>query len=101
MSKPFKKPEGWDPGAFFERTSDQVFDDAGVTIGFVRLNRTGTLTLNWSTVFFNNPALPVPDEVRAEIVRVLRQHADGLESRELDKLMQGFGAMVNEQGGKA
>lgn len=83
--KPAKFAEGIIAQEF---TPDQVVDDSSMVLAFLKLFKTGQVGLMWSPFLFNNPAMPLPDELRAELVEILRYHADKLESREMDKRMQ-------------
>ncbi|SRR5258708_29308358 len=87
-------------GAILSKEAHEVIDEEGATLGLVRLNRDGRIGLNWVSELFNPESLAGLDStiagkvVRAELVAVLRKHADGLESRELDRLTKaalGFG----------
>lgn len=78
-------------GSVIEKNAADVVDEFGAVLAFLRFNRNGTVTLNWATSIFNGEMPPLPDVVRAELVRVLRMHADGLESRELDHMMSKCG----------
>lgn len=85
-------------GTVIEKTAAEVVDDQGVVLAFFRFNRNGSISLNWAAQFFNGDLPPFPDALRKEMVRVLRQHADGLESGDLQKRLT---ALIPPQGGQA
>jgi hypothetical protein len=92
------------PAKFAENIIAQEFDGSevvdadgnGMTIAMVRMFRTGQVGLMWSPVLFND-MLPLPDELREQLVKMLRFHADRLEDHSLDERMkQVAGKMAGE-----
>jgi hypothetical protein len=65
-----------------------VSEDGALNMAFLRLNPSGSVTLNWASVFFDG-TMPMPDVMREECIRVLRLHADGLESGDLERRIRG------------
>jgi hypothetical protein len=82
------------PGMVAQIPREAAMDDEGATLALVRLNKDGRVSVNWSPILFNEA--PMPDELREMLVAVLRQHADGLESREFDKLVKEVQPLVDE-----
>jgi hypothetical protein len=81
--------------------SDDItsIDADGMTIAVLRFNRDHGLGMMWMPFLFTNKELPLNDLVRAEIVRMLRFHADKLETREIDKRMTEVTAAMHAQEG--
>jgi hypothetical protein len=84
------KPDDLPPGIFVEKTAADVIADDRVTLAFVFLNKDGTISMNWVNFLFLPGPLAMGDVLRAELIRKLRVHADGLESREIDQLTRRF-----------
>ena len=57
-------------------------------LAYLKFTEQSGIGFYWLPDLFSNPALALPDEVRAEIVQILRFHADKLESRETDERMK-------------
>lgn len=84
-------------GTVIEKSAAEVVDEHGVVFAFLRFNKNGSVTLNWAAHIFTGELPPLPDPLRAEMVRVLRMHADGLESRDLDRRMSKLGPTQGAQ----
>jgi hypothetical protein len=67
-------------------TSEVLDKKTGATLAFLKLSPEGTVHLLWSPIMFSR-AVPMPEDLRATVVKLLRFHADKLESRDLDKRM--------------
>jgi hypothetical protein len=77
-----------------------AFDEHGNAIAaMIKFTVDGTILLQWATILFNSEDHPMPDEVRAELVRVLRQHADGLESHDIDRRTKEIESFIRSKGG--
>lgn len=73
-------------GILEKKTSEIIDADGGITIGMVRIGPDGGVGLYWESSLFDKASCPaLSDEMRAILVSLLRQHADGLESREIDR----------------
>jgi hypothetical protein len=83
MSKTKLDPEH---GPVVHAEVDEVIDEFGFVAAMLRIDA-NAVRFNWMMQVFTSP-VKMSDEIRAEIVRVLRFHADKLESRETDKKME-------------
>ena len=73
-------------------------DDGGIMLAMLKMFKDGPVGLMWSPLFFTNPAMPMPDELREALVKTLRFHADRLEDRSLDERMK---QVAGKMGGEA
>ena len=64
-----------------------------IPIAILGFSRDGQVRFCWEAHFFMLPE-PIPPELRAQIVRLLRFHADKLESGETDERMHGLAPSV-------
>jgi hypothetical protein len=71
-----------------EFDAGEITDGESMTLAFVKMFKNGKLGLMWSPILFVNPNLPLPDEMREQLVKMLRFHADRLEDRSLDERMK-------------
>jgi hypothetical protein len=64
-------------------------DDTGTTLALIRYNRDRTASINWNSELFNpkSPAF-LPSSIRDLLVLLLREHADCIESHEMDAAVQ-------------
>lgn len=77
----FKTAEGVVAQAF---NAEEVADSQSIVMAHLKLFQDHGVGLMWMADLFVNPAIPMPDELRNDIVRTLRFHADKVESRDLD-----------------
>lgn len=83
--KPAKFGEGF---IAQELNPEEAVDSGeGILIGMIKMWKTGAVGLLWTPVIFTN-ALPLPDDLRAKLVEILRYHADRLEDRSMDARMK-------------
>jgi hypothetical protein len=68
--------------------AEQVTDDEGFVMAHLKLFKEHGVGLLWMADMFVNPAIPLPDALREEIVTVLRFHADRVESHDLDERLK-------------
>jgi hypothetical protein len=81
---------------FIGVSADTMFSDEGLSIAVMYLNpKEGDVTMGWLPSLF---VLPMPDVVRDMIVAKLRQHADKIESGEMQR---DIGKYVNTKEGHA
>jgi hypothetical protein len=81
------KPPKMAEGVIAQEFDGNEVGDAekGITLAMIRMFP-GKVGLMWSPVLFN--VLPMPDELREQLVKMLRFHADRLEDRSLDERMK-------------
>jgi hypothetical protein len=97
MSKPFRITN--DALAITNDQAGEVSDD-GVTIAVLRIHAGHGVNFMWMPFLFTNTEMPLPDTMRAELVALLRFHANKLESRDIDRRMKEIVAEL-EKGGDA
>lgn len=67
--------------------SEAVGEDDSVMIAMIKMfPKEGRIGLMWTPMLFN--VFPMPDELRAKLVEMLRYHAARLEDRSLDERMK-------------
>lgn len=64
-------------------------EDGFVMLAFIRADTSGEISVCWLPEIFIGP-IPIPPEIKQEIVAKLRFHADKLESGETERRMQQF-----------
>jgi hypothetical protein len=82
-------------------TKDPVSDD-GVTLAFLRLNinaekQEGCVNFMWLPYMFLGNKEILPNELRAEIVKTLRFHADMLEKHDIDTRMKEIQSILESE----
>lgn len=70
-----------------EVPAEEIFGDGSATLAFVKLMDSGYVGVMWTPLLFDGP-IPMPDELREDLVELLRFHADILKDRTLDKRMK-------------
>lgn len=75
------------------RTPEQCFEGGAVTIAEIKLEN-DYVGIRWMLQLF---MIPMPDNLRADLVSVLRKHADALERHELDHNMEKHLHMLQDQ----
>jgi hypothetical protein len=84
---PFKTADGVIAQHF---SAEEVIDpdSQALTMARLKLFQDHGVSLLWMAEMWVNPALPMPDELRAEIVKTLRFHADKVESHDIDERLK-------------
>lgn len=67
--------------------AEEVLGEDSYTLGFIKLMDNGHVGVMWTPLIFGE-AVQMPDELRDDLVKLLRMHADKLQDRSLDKRMQ-------------
>lgn len=84
----------------FSMPREAVADETGMNIAFIRLNmdlnKESLVNVGWLPEFFS--MRPLAPELRDEIVRVMRLHADVLESGALEKRMEEIRKIKESEG---
>jgi hypothetical protein len=71
-----------------EFNAEQVADGESIVMAHLKLLKNHGVGLMWMADLFVNPIIPLPDELRADVVKTLRFHADKVESREIDERLK-------------
>jgi hypothetical protein len=82
---------------YVHKNANEMVDENGITLALIRVSRNGIVAITWeSGLFMPDSGRTMPDVLRKELIRKLRQHADGLESREMDALVRDFHNKVGD-----
>jgi len=96
MTQPFRIANDGALGIEGKDITDMSED--GMTIAVLRFHKDHGLNFMWLPLLFNNSDLPMPEELRAAIVHVLRFHADKLESGDVDRRMKEISKAMDQGG---